>query len=80
MDKIRKEQIDNVIEKIMNEIDICNEYAESIERFQEALDKDEYKEIQGGSLYLATFSTAIGLSVRIIREALYELLCDEVVE
>lgn len=73
MKEITKEQIDEVMAKVANTKDINQILLNNIESYNN-LDNDDIKPY---SLYLATMSTAVQISLSIIKESLYELLTDE---
>lgn len=73
MKKITREQIDEAIANVANSKDISGILLENIE----AYDKIENNNIKPYSLYMATMSTAVQVSVSILKESLYELLTDD---
>lgn len=73
MKEITKEQINEVMAKVANTKDINQILLNNIESYNN-LDNDDIKPY---SLYLATMSTAVQISLSIIKESLYELLTDK---
>lgn len=73
MKEITKEQINEVMAKVANTKDINQILLNNIESYNN-LDNDDIKPY---SLYLVTMSTAVQISLSIIKESLYELLTDK---
>ena len=78
MNKIPKEQIDEVLNKnilIVGE-NIPDELVEQIANNVEHMSKQD-KNIQQFSIYLASTNVAIHAATEIMKNTLYELLCDK---
>lgn len=78
MDKITKEQIDEVLNKnilIVGE-NIPDELVEQIANNVEHMSEQD-KNIQRFSIYLASTTVAVQAMTEIMKNTLYELLCDK---
>ena len=83
MEKITKEQIDEVMTKATNKslensfdilADFMEKYKDVAEKFDDPELKENYKHYYH---YYALISTSFKISVDAIRKSLYELLCEE---
>ena len=79
MKEITREQIDETVSKVVTEAgkDVCKILLENIETYEKDMDDIEAEEMKQYSLYIATMNTALQMSVSIMRESLYELLCED---
>ncbi len=78
MNKITKEQIDEILHKntlIVGE-NIPNELVEQIANNVEHMSEQD-KNIQQFSIYLASTTVAVQAMTEIMKNTLYELLCDK---
>ena len=78
MKEITREQIDETVSKVATEAgqDVCKILLENIETYEKDMDDIE-EEMKKYALYIATMNTALQMSVSIMRESLYELLCED---
>ena len=83
MEKITKEQVDGVIEKVTVEAgkNFCDILADYMQKYEDGAEeignpelKKNYKDYYH---YYALISTSFKMSMDAIRESLYELLCEE---
>ena len=79
MKQVTREQIDETVSKVATEVcqDVCKILLENIETYEKDMDDIEEEEMKKYSLYIATMNTALQMSVSIMRESLYELLCED---
>ena len=79
MKQVTREQIDETVSKVATEVcqDVCKILLENIETYEKDMDDIEAEEMKKYSLYIATMNTALQMSVSIMRESLYELLCED---
>lgn len=79
MKEITREQIDETVSKVATEVckDVCDILVENIESYEKGMDDIEAEKMKEYSLYIATMNTALQMSVSIMRESLYELLCED---
>ena len=83
MEKITKEQIDEVITKatnksLENSLDILADYMQKYEDVAEEIGDPELKKnYKHYYHYYALISTSFKMSVDVIRKSLYELFCEE---
>lgn len=79
MKQVTREQIDKTVSKVATEVgqNVCDILVENIESYEKDMDDIEAEEMKKYSLYIATMNTALQMSVSIMRESLYELLCED---
>lgn len=79
MKEITKEQVDETISKVATEVsqDICKLLAENIETYEKGMDEINAVDMKQYSVHIAAMQTALQMSVAIMRESLYDLLCEE---
>ena len=79
MKQITREKIDETVSKVATEVsqDVCKILLENIETYEKGMDEIEAENMKKYSLYIATMNTALQMSVAIMRESLYELLCED---
>ena len=79
MKEITREQIDETVSKVATEVckDVWDILVENIESYEKGMDDIEAEKMKEYSLYIATMNTALQMSVSIMRESLYELLCED---
>lgn len=77
--KMTREQIDETISKVATNVcqDVCNLLIENVETYEKGMDEIEIEGMKKYSLYIATMNTALQMSVEIMRQSLYELLCND---
>ena len=79
MKQITREQIDKTVSRAATEAcqNVCKNLLENIETYEKGMDDIEAENMKKYSLYIATMNTALQMSVSIMRESLYELLCED---
>lgn len=80
MKEVTKEQIDNAVDKISDEVseNIVNALIENIKVFEKIASKNkEDGNIMPYALYISTMHTAVQASTLILKETLYELLSED---
>ena len=79
MKQITREQIDKTVSRVATEAcqNVCKNLLENIETYEKGMDDIEAENMKKYSLYIATMNTALQMSVSIMRESLYELLCED---
>ena len=79
MKQITKEQIDETVSKVATEVgqNVCDILVENIESYEKDMDDINAENMKKYSLYIATMNTALHMSVEIMKESLYELLCKD---
>ncbi len=78
MKQITKEQIDETVSKVATKVtqDVCNILIENIKTYENSMDEIGDKEMKKYSLHIATMTTALQMSVEIMKESLYDLFCE----
>lgn len=79
MQRITREKIDETISKVATEVskDICTILIDNINSYENNMDEIGEENMKKYSLYIATMNTALQMSVNIMKESLYHLLCDD---
>lgn len=79
MKNITKEQIDDVVMKAGLKVskDISDILAENVKKFSNLAKQSNDSFLENYSLYLGLMTTVSQTSLEILKESLYELLCNE---
>lgn len=78
MKQITKEQIDETVSKVTTKVteNVSDLLIENIEMYEKNMNETGNKEMKKYSLYIATMTTALQMSVEIMKESLYDLFCE----
>lgn len=79
MKNITKDQIEETITKMSTKVseNVTEILIDNIRKYENGIDEIGGENMKQYCLYIATMNTALQMSVTIMKESLYELLCDE---
>lgn len=79
MKKVTQEQIDKAVNEatVNASQNLCELLVENIDSYQKSMNTNNINDMQKYNLYFACINTALEMSVDIMKESLYKLLCDE---
>lgn len=79
MKEITKELIDKTVSKAINNAteNVVKLLIENAEAYRTSMDEIGNEDMKQYTMYIATMNTALQMSVAVIKESLYELLCEE---